>query len=453
MEPIRWVRGARTTDAISAVYSGPPGSWLIFSLSPGHDPTRETGGSPAEFLAAPGELLVVLDPRLTVLGPEALSGPISEALGRPGLLTLLVPPGTPPPVTGVNHGPVRAFVGPASLLHALPVGPAELTPETLCYWALWSVMHGAEAGVVARECPAKQDDLPPWTPSATPSRLGPTVLVMAHRGPPEFLAAALRGLSESDPGPDVVRVGLDVDSDDMGAYRVMVESFPGVEFYAGSHAPVGPYMIRQALGTMAAERFLVFHDSDDHSTRDRFHWLHAEMERGGTALVGSHELRYDEDDREVRAVRFPLDVTAALTVEPKHPQLHPTTMVAAADFRRAGGFSTDCIFGNDTQFMLRAFFHLPLRNVDRFLYIRRDRWESLTNAPETGMNNPLRIARNLTWWSHFQAVKAGWLPLVDSSLMTVDGRAGWELRRLYSYPDGGSHRAATLHANERGAGR
>jgi hypothetical protein len=80
--------------------------------------------------------------------------------------------------------------------------------------------------------------------------------------------------------------------------------------------------------------------------------------------------------------------------------------------------------------MLRAFFHLPLRNVDRFLYIRRDRWESLTNAPETGMNNPLRAARNVAWWSDFEAVKAGRLRLENSTLIAVHGCSEWKLRPL-----------------------
>jgi hypothetical protein len=429
MEPMQWLCGTRPAEMYRAVSSTPPGAWLLFSLSPRHDPVREGAG--------PGATLVVLDPRLTVLGPDHMRASLDEALSRPDLLTLLVPPGTPPPVTGVNHGPVRSFVGPAELLQALPVGPAELRLETLCYWALWSVMHGARAGVVARECAPKRDGLPPWTPGAAPGRHPSTALVMAHRGPADLLRAALLGLALADPPPDVVRVGLDVDRDELDAYRRLAQEFPAVEFYAGSHAPVGPYVIRQALGSLAAEQFLVFHDSDDHSTSDRFHWLHAEIADGKAGLVGSHELRYDEDDREVRAVRFPLDVTAALAVEPKHPQLHPTTLMPAADFRRIGGFSTDCVFGNDTQMILRAYFQLPLRNVDRFLYIRRDRWESLTNAPETGMKNPLRIARNLAWWSDFKAIIAGGLRLEDSSLMAIDGCRGWELRRLDSFAERG----------------
>ena len=190
-------------------------------------------------------------------------------------------------------------------------------------------------------------------------------------------------------------------------------------------------MIRQALADAATERFIVFHDSDDLSCRDRFHWLHTEMARLGRGLVGCHELRYDLEDRELRAARFPLDVNAALKLEPKHPQLHPTSMIASDDFRRVDGFSTDCIFGNDTQFLLRAYFQMPIRNVDRFLYLRRDRPGSLTNAPETGMANPLRIARNLSWRSDFEAVKAGRMRLEDS---TSDGRRGQRGARGSLFP-------------------
>jgi hypothetical protein len=430
METIRWVSGSDQAAVVAGLDASPPGGWLIASITSGLGAPRETAGTLAEFLATPAETLVVLDPKLTVLGRDLLAGSVGEALGHAGLLTLLVPPGPTPPVTGINHGAVRSFVGPASLLNAAPAGPAELTPETLCYWALWSVIHGANAGVIARECPEKRDGLPRWIREEPAGRLGSTAVIMAHRGPADFLHAALGGLAACVPRPDVVRVGLDVDAGELDRYRELAASFPHVEFYFGSRAPVGPYVIRQALASITADRFLVFHDSDDHSTHDRFHWLDAEMARGEPGLVGSHELRYDEDDREVRAVRFPLDVTAALKVEPKHPQLHPTTMVAVSDFHRAGGFSTDCVFGNDTQLMLRAFFHMPLRNVDRFLYIRRDRWESLTNAPETGMNNPLRIARNLAWWSDFEAVKIGRMPLETSCLMAVNGPGDWTLRPL-----------------------
>ena len=171
------------------------------SVSSGQGPALETAESLAEFLSASIEMLVVLDPNLTVLGPDALASLVGQALGRPGLLTLLVPPGTPPPVTGVNHGPVRSFVGPGTLLQSLPVGPAELTPETLCYWSLWSVIHGADTGVIARECPEKCTDLPPWISDEAVGPPRSTAMIIAHRGPAEFLQAALGGLAASRPRP------------------------------------------------------------------------------------------------------------------------------------------------------------------------------------------------------------------------------------------------------------
>ena len=243
------------------------------------------------------------------------------------------------------------------------------------------------AGIVVRECPRQVDGLAPWIPGAASRREnGRSAVVMAHRDSIDNLCAALASLITTDPAPDVIRVGLDVD--DVDEYRSVVDAYPGVEFFSCTNPPAGPYVIRQALAYAATEPFIVFHDSDDLSCRDRFHWLRAEMARRGRGLVGSHELRYDLEDRELRASRFPLDVNAALRLEPKHPQLHPTSMVASTDFRRVGGFSTDCIFGNDTQFLLRAHFHMSVRNVDRFLYLRRDRPGSLTNAPKRAWRIP-----------------------------------------------------------------
>jgi hypothetical protein len=376
--------------------------------------------------------LCVLDPRLTVLGPEVLSGTVCEAFQRLDVLTLLIAPGEPPSVTGQSQGPVRSFVGPASLLRQTSLGDSELVPETLCFEAIrciMSVPRNPAVGVVARQCPAPVDDLPSWSPGGTsPTDRIPAGIVMAHRGSIDHIGVALAALKFADPAPTAIRVGLDVD--ELLGYGHLIQEHPEAEFYECSHPPAGPYVIRQHLASSTTERFIVFHDSDDLSTIDRLHWLHAEYERNGPSVVGSHELRYDEEDREIRACRFPLDVTAALQLEPRHPQLHPTTMIATADFQRLGGFSTDCIFGNDTQLLLRAFFQMKLRNVDRFLYIRRDRPDSLTNARETGMENPMRIASNLSWRADFESIKAGLLRLEDSSLMPIAGSGPWQLRRL-----------------------
>jgi hypothetical protein len=86
-----------------------------------------------------------------------------------------------------------------------------------------------------------------------------------------------------------------------------------------------------------------------------------------------------------------------------------------------GGFSTDCLFGNDTQFLLRAFFQTPIRNVPRFLYVRREHADALTIHPDTGMANPVRLARNTRWRDDFAAVLSGAMPLLASSLVATRG--------------------------------
>src|SRR6516165_10469575 len=126
MEPIQWFCGTQPAEVRRAISSVLPGAWLLGSLAPGRARAREPAGPDlAAFAAASGATLVVLDPRLTMLDPEVLLGLLHEALAHADLLTLLVPPGKPPPVTSENHGTVRAFVGPAALLQALPVAPAE----------------------------------------------------------------------------------------------------------------------------------------------------------------------------------------------------------------------------------------------------------------------------------------------------------------------------------------
>lgn len=134
MDSTQWLRGTQLADAIRALRSCPPTAWLLYAHFLGEDRASGAGGALAELLAARNAMLVVLDPSLTVLGCDVLRETVSEALAYPTRLTRLMPPGEPPPLTGVNQGLVHSFVGPASLLRAAPIRLAELTRETLCYW-------------------------------------------------------------------------------------------------------------------------------------------------------------------------------------------------------------------------------------------------------------------------------------------------------------------------------
>jgi hypothetical protein len=125
----------------------------------------------------------------------------------------------------------------------------------------------------------------------------------------------------------------------------------------------------------------------------------------GADLIGSHELHVNEVWRKVMAIRYPLDASAALAAADGHTLLLPTSAGRRDAIETAGGFSTNRTFNSDLEFVFRAFFFLKLRNVDEFLYIRRSRAGSLTQAPETGILSPAREAHSAALRKDFERIK------------------------------------------------
>ena len=156
-------------------------------------------------------------------------------------------------------------------------------------------------------------------------------------------------------------------------------------------------------------------------------------------VVGSHELRVDELARSVEVYRFPLDASAALALpgsterndRANEPLLHPTVTMVRSGFVRAGGFSTNRKIANDTQFMLRAYFSLRMRNVDSFLYIRRRHPSALTVVKETALGTPLRHYLGTTWGADFEAVKSGKVKIEETSLWPRLSPVTHRLTRLW----------------------
>jgi hypothetical protein len=297
------------------------------------------------------------------------------------------------------------------------VGPARI--ESLCFRLLDAILNG-KVGIqqlLVRQLPLRD----PWKETAMPGHRA--ALIMAHRGPKAYLAAALRSIQQS-PGSSQVTVRVGLDLEDPSNYRDIAEAFPDAEFYRVDGAPLGPYIIRQALIDRSDEPLLIFHDSDDYSCSDRIAALAAEVDEKKVEIVGSHELRVDEMQASVEVYRFPLDASAALALpgsteqndRANEPLLHPTLMIVRSGFVQAGGFSTDQKIANDTQFMLRAYFSLGMRNVDSFLYIRRRHPAALTVAKETALGTPLRHFLGSTWGADFEAVKRGQAKLEETSL-------------------------------------
>jgi len=353
---------------------------------------------------------------------DALLGTMQGAR-RPALI--LVPWMAPPEWAMRFDGPVRSFVCSRATFRWLIARAAERPVKGLCFALLADIMnqHLAVDRLAVRQlpCPAAPGGM-------TGEEACPTSLIMAHRGRRQHLSAALRYISLAI-GPNVrPRVGLD--EDDPTAYASIATRYPEAQFFRLVPAGAGPYVVRQELARRSKEPLMVFHDSDDVSCYDRFIAQEEELRRAGCDLVGCHEMRVDEMEKEVTAIRFPLDVTASLRAQGGHRLWHPTTMVKREAFWASGGFSTDRKIANDSQFLLRAHFGMKIRNLDGFVYLRRKHRSALTVAPETGLDQPIRQQLANAWLRDFEAVKRGEMRIEESSLWPVAGTARHRLYRM-----------------------
>lgn len=371
-------------------------------------------------LPGPGvDVIAVLSPEVFPLFPASAEHLFHGSPWHDTWATILLPWREPPQRSIRADGTVESFCCSTRVFSELLTNARVNTAGSLCLCLLDAIMNGK---VVVQQLLVKQ--LPLDSPCLGPAPLtARAAVIMAHRGPKRFLEAALRSIARVAGASQVtVRVGLDLE--DVGDYQDVFETFPEVEFYQVEGAPVGPYVIRQALIDRLTEQLITFHDSDDISCHDRIAAQAAEISARHVEVVGSHELRVDEIDRCVKVFRFPLDASAALALpgsterndRAKEPLLHPTATMVRSGFVQAGGFSTDQRIANDTQFMLRAYFSLGMRNVDNFLYIRRRHPGALTVARETALGTPLRHHLGTLWGDDFEAVKSGKAKLEETSL-------------------------------------
>ena len=276
----------------------------------------------------------------------------------------------------------------------------------------------------------------PWQPpspavaAAQPVLDAPVTWLVPHRGELGHLLACLAHLRRAVAPQDIVWVCLDEPA--APVHDDLVHQFPEIRFWRCSPAGVGPYVARHVLSRRATTDLLILQDSDDVPLEGRRAALVAAMRDGGWDMVGSHELRVDERLHEVIGLRFPADINAALqAVAPmvnEHVFLHPTTALRVAALHRAGGFSTVRSFAADTQFVLRSHFFLRSGNVDGFFYLRRKRYGSLTTSPGTGHGEAPREYLEAMWRRDFARVRAGELPLAQSSLMPEHHPALAEIR-------------------------
>jgi hypothetical protein len=336
---------------------------------------------------------------------------------------VLVPGRTAPRADPDFGDPATSFLCSADVFSQYLAMRLDPWPQTVCFALLRAIADGRIAvdRLLVRQLPdTRRRTLPDGAISKA--------LLMPHRGDPGHLRSALTYLGRTAGNSLSVGVGLDVE--DASEFTGLVDMHPRVKFFQSSPAPVGPYVIRQELAERSCEPLICLQDSDDLSCYDRFAILTAALAETGCGVIGSHELCLDEMRAMVYPVRYPIDASGTLAFSHSHALLHATLMARREAFFECGGLSTDQIVANDTQFMLRAFFTTRIGNVDEFLYIRRRHPASLTNAPETECDNPLRRSLDARWSEDFEAVKRGEMKLEDSSLRPMRRREPYRMERF-----------------------
>jgi hypothetical protein len=337
----------------------------------------------------------------------------------------------PPPVLGLSadFDPVSSFYCPIELARSVvsEIRKQRGDISRACFSAVSHIASGAFAieSILARQFGIPYLTTPPLSLADTAVGLN-----MAHRGPKQYLAAALTSIKNiSSPGVLNVRVALDTEN--ILCYDELRESFGDVKFFQPQKTPAGPFVLRRALIEHSSEEWLLFHDSDDMSTKDRLTRLLSVFQDSAVGIAGSHEIRLDEINGRLLAVRYPIDASRALSCGRGHPQLHPSTLMRRDVYELSGGFSTHSMFGNDTQFLKRAYFHTSIVNLDEFLYVRRKHPEALTVRPDVGHTSHARLRLESTWHVDFEKVLRGQLNLAESSLRPIFDTAQNPLRLIH----------------------
>lgn len=211
--------------------------------------------------------------------------------------------------------------------------------------------------------------------------------IVPHYRCERWLGSCLASLVEQTRPLDAIVVIDDGSGDPPVA---IVERFPDVTLLA-SEENVGPYRLTQEVISRTNHDAYLFQDADDWSAPERLELLLAEAERSGAELVGCQDIWVISDEGEALTFTFPLDVNAALAVQPASTPLHHGTSLVSRDLvMRVGGFATGLRYNGDTEFLRRAAHVARVVNIPQFCYFYRNRTGSLTSDPETGLLSPGR---------------------------------------------------------------
>jgi glycosyltransferase involved in cell wall biosynthesis len=220
--------------------------------------------------------------------------------------------------------------------------------------------------------------------------LGPQSKVLAvvpHYGCEEYLSQCLYSLTNQTRPPNNIAV---IDDASAVSPREIVADYPGVTLLSTS-ARAGPENILDSVILRTLYDAYMVQDADDWCAEDRLERQLGEAARTGAEMVGSQELRFLEQERELGLYVFPLDASRAVVEGADHPLVHGASLIARSLAMRVGGFDCSLVTVADTDFALRAAYAGQIVNVPAFCYYRRLRPGSRTSAPDTGHDSQLRV--------------------------------------------------------------
>ncbi len=400
-------------------------AWLLLRIAP----NRRRARHPAErtigdLAAGPWESVWIVHPGDRAVFAEAAGRLIHQMSSAETFFCPVVHYAIPPRLGIRDDGPVRSYGCTPDVCRDLAVPLRAKALAEACFQCLIRIVRGSVRveRLIVRQVP--QPAAPVWRPRARDD----TALLIPHRGPSAMLSTCLHYVHGMDGRAAGVRVGLDTTAP--RALLPVARDYPSTNFFTVHPAPAGPYVLRDALARRARETLLAWQDSDDLPCADRLVRLRADLARTHCDFIGSHELRVDEINGTVKAIRYPLDVTGALERWPGQSLLGGAALIRRAAYLQAGGFSRHRMFNSDTEFLLRAYFHMRIRNVDEFLYVRWRRTGSLTTRLASSGTSPARMKLDRRIKEDFKRVLDGSLPLDASALAPHPGTKRHRLRPL-----------------------
>jgi hypothetical protein len=249
-----------------------------------------------------------------------------------------------------------------------------------------------------------------------PKYSGNDVSVMIpHIGEIYYLKTCLKYLKKQSVNVKDIHICFDDDS----FLNLNMDFEPNQRIHLWKNSPqyVGPYYPRDFIFKIITSEYLIFQDSDDISTSDRIETLINEINKNHSCgMIGSHSLVVDEIENKIFIFRYPINVNNAFKLYPNAAVFHPTTIINKKAYNSTGGFTKWRKFASDAEFHLKASLFMQIQNSDNFLYIKRNRKESLITAHKTHIHSKIRKFFHQIWQRDFRLIQTGKLELRSSTL-------------------------------------